>query len=176
EYEGRRSRLVEELRTATDAAAARCRIRRQLPHLARPGLASADRRAAAVFRLPGTGGREGHGPLLHAVDLHVAVLPTDWPASPDLLGDVSLPQLRLRRRRRQDQPPQRRGSQNAGLLHSGDGPVVQGHADGLRLAVDHPLPDEHHLLDRLAVQRQALRLSAFLAAGAHEDDLYFATN
>ncbi|TME35869.1 MAG: hypothetical protein E6I75_10940, partial [Chloroflexi bacterium] len=121
-------------------------------------------------------GREGHGPLLHAVDLHVAVLPTDWPASPDLLGDVSLPQLRLRRRRRQDQPPQRRRSQNAGLLHSGDGPVVQGHADGLRLAVDHPLPDEHHLLDRLAVQRQALRLSAFLAAGAHEDDLYFATN
>ena len=51
-------------------------LRRHLRH-PRAGLPGPDGRAGAVLWVPGTPRGERHGPVLHAVDLHLAVLPPD---------------------------------------------------------------------------------------------------
>ena len=113
QYDRGRSRLVEKLRTAAGPAAARRGLRRQLRYVSRPGHAGANRRAGAVLQLPGSGRGEGHGPLLHAVDLYVAVLPPDGRAGPDFVGYVALSQSAVRHGRRPDQPAGGRRSQDA---------------------------------------------------------------
>ena len=111
-------------------------------HLTRPGHAGPDRRTGAVLRLPGTGGVKGMDPYFMLSIFMSQYYRADWHTRPDLVGDVALAQPGIRRRRRADQsraPTIRR----RWTLHPGHGPVVQRPADGLRLAADHPLSDEH---------------------------------